>query len=87
MMMAAPISSVTADRMRCWLTAGYDGAWPQRTTSLRKRLRSLDRAAAAEADPIIDHGDWRAIAVREPSTRLAGCLLNPRRQPNPHSAR
>ena len=87
MMPIAPFLPVNTDRLRCWLTPGHDGAWPQRETSPRKRSRPVGRSAAAEADPSSIVVIVVPVPARGPSAGLAGYPLHPGRQPIPHSAR
>ena len=83
MMLVAPISPVTADRMCCWFTAGDDGARPDRPPGLSQghssslQDPSLDDGLPSKRVSVLDDGS--AAGFTRPT-------LDRRCQQNPHSA-
>ena len=56
MMLAAPISPVTPDRLCCWFTAGNDGARPDRPSVPSQRPVRACKTAVLAMDPAIETG-------------------------------
>ena len=82
MMLAAPISPVTPDRLCCWFTAGNDGARPDRPSvpSQRHRSRRQDRSPG-------DGSPSKRVSVLDDGSAdgFTSPVLDRRCQRNPHS--
>jgi hypothetical protein len=80
---SALVSTVIADRSRCWLPAGHDGLRPEQAMALRHEPQDGGKACS------IGHPGGRIVCKRRARRMTRDLdrspLLRPR-QPNPHSA-
>ena len=81
---SALVSTVTADRSRCWLPAGLDGLHPEQAMALRHEPRREGGACTiGQPDSVIAD----QLSARRRTRDLDGSTLHRPRQRNPHRVR